>query len=160
MNPKKAIKNLFFTSVSTLALISCKPELKSDIIYLYPKDKSQTVTVLSDYLNNKRIIAVGKHTSKPESDYIELDISKITKLGDEIGICWEKNGHKWEIANDKAEIVSNELDTTMYVFRNSWFKDEDGIPNAKYYREDNCFTVGTFNKSEHYPTENGTVDKN
>ncbi|PQJ16577.1 hypothetical protein [Aureicoccus marinus] len=141
-----------------LAFFSCGSERKNNVIHLYSKDKSQVVSIISNYNKKERIIAVGKHISKPVKDYIELDISKTTKLDDQFGICWNTNGHKWEMVNDKAKIVKVALDTTIYVFRESWFKDK-GTPNTKYYIKTDCFVVGALNYSEHYPEENGSVER-
>lgn len=139
-------------------IFSCGSERKNNVIYLYSKDKSQIVSIISNYSKNERIIAVGKHFSKPKNNYIELDISKTTELNDQFGICWNSNGYKWEMVNDKAKIVKVNLDTTKYVFRESWFKEE-GTPNTKYYIKASCFTVGAINYSEQYPEENGLVER-
>ena len=139
-------------------IFSCSSERKNNVIYLYSKDKSQVVSIISNYSKKERIIALGKHISKPKKDYIILDISKITKLDDEFGICWNSNGYKWEMVNDKARIVKVSLDTTKYVFRESWFEDE-GTPNTKYYTKAKCFIVGALNYSKHYPEENGSVER-
>ena len=139
-------------------IFSCGSERRNDVIFLYSKDKTQVVSIISSYSKNERIIAIGKHISKPKKNYLELDISKITKLGDEFGICWNSNGHKWEMVNDKAKIVKVSLDTTKYVFRENWFKDE-GTPNTRYYIKASCFVVGALNYSKHYPEENGSVER-
>ncbi|MFI2744369.1 hypothetical protein ACG2LH_16660 [Zhouia sp. PK063] len=151
-------RNKILLSVVLFVLVSCNTKKRSNIIYLYSKDKSQVVSIISNYSKKERIIAVGKHTSKPIKDYIELDISKTTKLDDEFGICWNTNGHKWELVNDKAKIVKVALDTTKYVFRESWFKDK-GTPNTKYYIKTDCFVVEALNYSELYPEENGSVER-
>ena len=139
-------------------LTGCSSKRKNNVIYLYSEDKSQIVSVITNNIKNERIIAVGKHKSLPKKDYIILNISKITELNDEFGICWNSNGHRWEMVNDKAIIVKISLDTTKYVFREQWFKDE-GTPNTKYYIKANCFTVGALNYSKHYPVGNGSVER-
>lgn len=144
--------------VMLFTVFSCNSERKSRVIHLYSKDRSQVVSVISDYTKKERIIAVGKHTSKPNKDYLELDISKTSKIGDEIGVCWNINGHKWEMVNDKAKVLKVNLDTTKYIFRGNWFKDE-GVPNTKYYIKKDCFTVGVLNYSKHVPEENGSVER-
>lgn len=166
---KKLIKLIFlknkimiisrvFLVVMLFTMFSCDSEKKSRIIHLYSKDRSQVVSVISDYVKNERIIAVGKHKSKPVKDYIKLDISETSKIGDEIGICWNVNGNQWEMVNDKTKVVKWNLDTTKYVFRENWFKD-GGSPNAKYYRQSDCYTVGVLNYSKQFPEENGWVEK-
>ncbi len=150
--------NRILLVIVLIAFFSCGSERKSNVIYLYSKDKSQVVSIISDYTKKERIIALGKHTSKPKKDYIELDISKTTKLDDQIGICWNSNGYKWEMVNDRAKIVKVVLDTTKYVFRESWFKNK-GTPNIKYYTKKDCFVIGALNYSEHYPEENGSVER-
>ncbi|MFH6935776.1 hypothetical protein [Flavobacterium sp. FlaQc-30] len=150
--------NRILLVIILFVFFSCGSERRSNVIYLYSKDKSQVVSIISNYSKNERIIAVGKHFSKPKNNYIELDISKITELNDQFGICWNSNGYKWEMVNDKAKIVTVSLDTTKYFFRESWFKEE-GTPNTKYYIKDNCFTVGALDYSKYYPEENGSVER-
>lgn len=158
-NNKYLIVNRLLCIAVFSILCSCGSEKRNSFIYLYSKDKTQVVTIIT-YLNKKeRVIANGKHTLKPKKDYYILDISNITELGDEIGVCWKTNGNEWEITNDKAKIIRTEIDTTKYIFRKSWFKDERGIPNAKYYRQPSCFTVGVLNYSNHFPEENGFVER-
>lgn len=149
-----------FYLVLLLALLSgCGSERRNEIIYLYPKDKSQVISIISDYSKNQRIIAVGKHKSKPKRNYFLLDISKVTNLGDEIGICWKINDDGWEIANEKANILDSNIDTTKYVFRGYWFKDRTGAPNTLYYIKENCLTLETLNYTKFYPEENGVVER-
>jgi hypothetical protein len=150
----------FFYLITILVFLqSCGTERRNEFIYVYSKDKSNVITIISDYSKNERIIAVGKHSSKPERDYYLVDISKVTHLGDELGVCWGPDGNNWEIANHKAEILEANIDTTRYVFRGYWFQDKHGIPNTLYYIEDNCFTFETLNYTEHYPIENGSVER-
>ncbi|GEM_PF-3786353 len=132
---------------------------KSAVIYLMPNDKSQTITIFSNYITNRRIIALGKHRDIPEDNIILLDISKVPKLADEIGVCWNKKGHNWEVVNDKAIVLENKLDTTKYVFREKWFVDEFGIPRGSYYWEDNCFTIGVASHYEPRPQGNGYIER-
>jgi hypothetical protein len=149
----------FFLAFFLILFCSCGKEKKSNFIYLYSKETKQVVTIISNYNNNERFICVGKHTSIPEVNYIKLDISKTTKFDDEFGICWNINGHIWEMVNDKSKIINSKLDTSKYVFRESWFKDKNGTSTPKYYRENNCFTVSAINYSKHKPQENGFVER-
>ena len=127
------------------------------MIYLYSKDKLQVITILSDYGRNERIIALGKVRIRPKRNYIKLDISEVTELGDEIGVCWLTNG--WQLVNDKSKIVEIHLDTAKYVVKTSWYKDVDGIPNPAFYRKVNCYTVGALSYSKIHPVSNGFVER-
>jgi hypothetical protein len=158
-NNQIEMKRRIFLSLLFLSLLSCNSNKRSSLIYLFPKDKSQLVSIISDYGNNTRIIAVGKHDSKPKSDYIELDISQIDKIGDEIGICWNSNGNGWQLVNDGAEIVHSEIDTLKYIFKEKWEEDASGIPNTRYYHGESCYTFGMENYSEVYPKEAGIVER-
>ncbi|WP_430908522.1 hypothetical protein [Maribacter sp. 2-571] len=153
MTLKKAV------TVLILVLAYGCSEKQSEIIYLYPADRSQVVTIISNYTARGRAIAIGKHSEMPEKGYVLLDISGIREGGDEIGICWDKNGHRWEMVNNGSRVINNKLDTTQYVFRDEWFKDKRGIANPEYYWQPNCFTVGTLDFSKHKPKENGIVER-
>ncbi|GLB49848.1 hypothetical protein [Neptunitalea lumnitzerae] len=100
---------------------------------------------MTNYSSKERIISVGKLKSFEffSENFVILDISGIYLDADEIGVCWNKNGHKWELVNDGAIIKENKLDATRYIFRNHLFEDEKGIPNIGYYIENQCGTVGT-----------------
>jgi len=137
-------------------LVSCVDK-RSDVIFLTSKDKSQTITILSDYQSNERIIANGKRLTKPNDNYVFLNIEKVTEAGDEFGICWNKNG--WQIVNENAKIVVNKLNPNKYIFKDKWYRDKDSKPNTKFYIENDCFTVHSLNHLKQYPIENGYVER-
>lgn len=151
----KPIKKLFFVFSLCLLVSNCNSNGRSELIYLYSKNKLQAITILSDYGNNERIIALGKVRNRPKTDYIKLDISEVTELGDEIGVCWLENG--WQLVNDKSKIIEIHLDTAKYVVKTSWYEDADGVPNAAFYRNANCYTVGTLGYSKIHPNSNGYI---
>jgi len=157
---KNQLANIYryklITVLFSFLIIGCANEQRGETLYLYPKDKSQVITIFSDYNNNLRYIANGKHKTIPKEDYIKLDISEITRLGDEVGVCW-KDKNSWEFVNHKARVIEVKLDTIKYSFKQRWYEDDKGIPNAKYFRKENCFTVGILNYSKHFPSENGIV---
>ena len=149
----------FFLLNMLIFPVSCVIESKSNVLYLYPNDKSQAITIFSNYSKETRLVAVGKHETIPKSNYILLNISKIRKDGDAIGVCWNKNGHRWEMVNNGAEVLKIELDTTKYIFRSSWFKDDRDIPSSTYYENEGCFVVETLDYSKPKPKENGIVER-
>jgi hypothetical protein len=152
------IRNFIYIVV-LIIVFGCSIEKRNELMYLYSSDKTQVVTILTDYTNNKRFIVNGKHKYIPKDNYYLIDISQISELGDEIGVCWSIGGKEWQIVNDKARIIEIKIDTSSYSFKDRWYKNERGIPNAKYYRQDNCFTVGVLNYSENFPRENGSVER-
>lgn len=154
---KQLIKTILYCIFITINLIQCSSERSTALLFLYSKDKKNVVTVITDLSKHERIIANGKHFQAPPTDFYKLDISNISELGDEIGVCWKEKG--WEIVNNKAKITEIKIDTTNFIFRNKWFTDDDGISNAKYYRKSNCFTVGFSIYSKMYPPENGFIER-
>ena len=107
---------------------------------LYSMDKTQCVSIIT--MGNTRYIINGKHSTVPKTDYIKLDVSRITSLGDEIAICWDNGKYNWEMVNDKAEIIEIKLDTLKYKFNTRWEKGKSGTPNSKKYHKPNCGTLG------------------
>ncbi|WDF62730.1 hypothetical protein [Flavobacterium sp. KACC 22763] len=156
---KPLLKKSIFILVPFLLFLNCNSNQRSSRINLYSKDKSQAITIFSNYYDNERIIALGKLNAKPSIDYVKLEISEVTELGDEIGVCWfgEKKG--WQLVSDGSKIVEVHLDTTKYKIRTKWYKDEDSIPNPKYYRDNNCFTIDMLPHSTIYPSENGYIER-
>ncbi|WP_281228763.1 hypothetical protein [Flavobacterium aquiphilum] len=151
---------IFFATLICLLFVNCDSNERSTCIYLYSKDKSQVISILSDYGNNERIIAVGKVVTQPVKNYVKLDISEVVELGDEIGVCWLGKKKGWQLVNDKSKIINVRLDTTKYIIKTSWYQDEKGIPNTTYYENENCYTVGTLNYSKVHPYGNGYIERN
>ncbi|WP_289062617.1 hypothetical protein [uncultured Zobellia sp.] len=110
---------------------------------LFSSDKNRCVSIIT--MGDTRYIINGNHSTVPKSDYIKLDISSISSLGDEIGVCWNNGKYQWEIVNDKAKIIDIQLDTLIYRFHTNWEEDEHGIPNSKKYHKPNCGTIGLLN---------------
>lgn len=147
----------YLVLVLSLLFINCGMERRSEIMYIYPSDKSQIISIISDYNSNTRIISPGKIDERPINNYVILDISDITELGDEIGICWKKDG--WQIVNHSAKIVEVALDTTKYIVKTEWETDEYGIPNTKKYIQNDCYTFELLEYSKNYPKENGIIER-
>ncbi|MBO6879967.1 hypothetical protein [Winogradskyella sp.] len=153
------LNRICLISLLSLLSLSCANKGRNEVVYLYSKDKSQVVSVFSNYDKDVRFIVDGKFDYKPDSKYYKIDISNVTELGDEIGVCWRINGNEWEIVNDNARIIEVKIDSTRYIFKENWNQDERGIPNAKYYRMKNCYTVDMLSYTEHFPKENGSVER-
>lgn len=142
-----------------ILLVGCSDTSRTNRLILKSNDNRE-ITVISDYMNNTRFIINGKHKTVPKYGYYELDISKVSNIGDNIGICWQQNTIGWQLANNKAKVVQAKIDTTLYIFKEKWYTDDIGIPNTKYYHRDNCFTVDLLNYTNYYPPENGSVERN
>ena len=143
--------------IFTVLLNSCMG-YKYSKIHLYSKDKTQVVSIFTNSNYTRRIIAHGKHNKPPKNNYYLLDITKISKLGDEIGVCWKSNKYEWEIVNNNAVIIESHIDENKFILRTEWFKDDKLIPTPRYYRKFNCFTVGMGKyDTYHVPEENGHV---
>lgn len=111
---------------------------------IYSADKKQCVTIITRGLN--RYIINGKSNySIPKTNYVKLDLSNTSRIGDEIGVCWKNENYEWEIVNHKAKVIENKLDTLKFKFNESWDRDEHGIPNSKKYHKPNCGTIGLSN---------------
>jgi len=152
------IKKTLLALLLSVLFTYCNSSERSDLIYLYSKDKSQVISIISDYNNNKRIIALGKTITQPNSNYVQLDISDVTEFSDEIGICWLSN-NGWQIVNNNSKIIKTDLDTTKYIIKTKWEEDEDGIPTPIFYKKENCYTVGALNYSKIHPSDNGYVER-
>jgi len=106
-----------------------------ETIYLYPKNKEQSVTIIYGF--KKCYIMPGIH-KKVEGEYISLDISHLYRLGTEVFVCWW-NYQGWEIALPDAIVVENKLDSKKYeVFCALPVKGEFNTPNASKFFSSNC----------------------
>ena len=134
-----------------LIFISCK----GDYTYIYSPDKSSCVTIVNK--GNIRYIIAGKENSIPNKNYVKLDISEIDKLGDGISGCWNSNGYKWDIINNKSIILENQLDTTKFKFSNKLPLNNRGIPTEIKFKGDNCF-VFDFLRKELLPDKGAIIE--
>ncbi|MCC4923408.1 hypothetical protein [Flavobacterium chungbukense] len=89
---------------------------------------------------------------------MKLDISEVTELGDEIGVCWFGKEKGWQLVSDQSKIVEVHLDTTKYIIKTEWYR-EDNTPNAKYYRRTGCFTIDMLKHSTIHPSVNGYIER-
>ncbi|WDF65929.1 hypothetical protein [Flavobacterium sp. KACC 22763] len=153
------MKQIILILICNILFSGCNSSKRSTIIYIYSSDKTKVISIISNYKTNERIIAVGKVLEKPSSNYVRLDISDITELEDEIGICWTFNNEGWQIVNNNSKIEEIVLDTTKYKVKTRWYEDENGIPNTKYYIRKDCFTFGTLRYSKNYPKDNGVIER-
>lgn len=155
---KSILKETLYFPFLFLLLTSCDSNPRSSLIYLFSKDKSQVITVFSNYYENERIVALGKLNVKPKNDYVKLDISEVTELADEIGVCWFGKESGWQFVNDESKITEIHLDTIKYIIKTKWYL-EDNIPNTKYYHENGCFTIGMLKHITIHPSENGYIER-
>lgn len=125
------IRRLYFPFIAFL-VIACSNE---KVIYFYPLDKSNCVTVINR--GDLRYVIAGKVTEIPESNYAELDVKNIDSLGDGIWICWLDNNN-WEMVIHDAEMIKNELDSSRYSLKTQLPKDERGIPHETKFSKQNC----------------------
>jgi hypothetical protein len=143
----KAIKilkiSIFIFSLGMMnsCIIGPDPVDTIDHFVLYPKDKSQAITVITK--GDIRYIINGSHNRLPDTNYIKIDISQIDPVGDEIGVCWNKSKYRWEAVNHNSRIIENKLDTSQFKFNISWEVDDRGIPNSAKYHQDMCGSTGT-----------------
>jgi len=129
-------KRTIFKIIAGLLIIttsfSCS---KSSKIKFYSLDKDNCVTVLTK--DTLRYVIAGDYDKVPDTNFVKLDISKITELGDGVWICWLEN-QGWDIVVDKSIIIENKLDTVKYLFDTKLPVDERGIPTEIKFRQENC----------------------
>lgn len=114
---------------------------RSSKIKFYSLDKDNCVTVLTK--DTLRYVIAGDYDKVPDTNFVKLDISKITELGDGVWIHWLDN-QGWDIVVDKSVIIENKLDTTKYLFDNKLPVDERGITTEIKFRQENCAIFGYY----------------
>lgn len=68
-------------------------------------DESQSITVITR--NKTRFVINGHHKKVPDTNFVKLDISQISDLGDELGICWEIDNYQWRLVNHKSIVIES-----------------------------------------------------
>lgn len=123
--------------ISLLLVICCKSNKWRDIAIVSPNG-SDTLRIKT--LKNKRYIFNGIVDSIPEKHAL-IDISNVTELGDEIGICWNKDGFKWKLVSFYSDFKYSKLDKKNYYIQDKPIIDDLGIPNHKEYFKENCVVI-------------------
>jgi hypothetical protein len=128
--------NKLLITLSVLLYTSCAKSTYN----IYSPNKRQCITIITD--KNIRYIINGCYSRVPESNFIKIDLKIVDRgAGDEIVGAWEKDNFKWLIIQDKAIIIQNKLDTTLYKFRDNFPVDENGIPTLKVYNGKGYFEL-------------------
>jgi hypothetical protein len=112
------------------------------IIYLYPEDKSQCITIIDQ--GKFRYIVDGMFNSIPESNYIKLDVQKIDPLRDNIHVCWKNDLYEWDVVVDQSKVIESKLDPTRFNFSISLPEDDRGIPSEMKFRMPNCMVFSYY----------------
>ncbi|MGX9987541.1 hypothetical protein [Soonwooa purpurea] len=119
-------------------VLSCNKEKWRDIELISPNGK-QTITIITK--GNERFIMNGSYSELPNSNYAKVSIEKVDRLGDEIGICWNKNGDGWELISLYSELLENKLNTTKFRIKDGIDLDSNDIPTVKKYFNKDCDLV-------------------
>jgi len=144
-------------SINVIILVSWTSSCQNkDIIYLYPNDESECITVINS--DNFRYIINGSYKKVPKNNYVKLDVENVSKLGDAIYVCWHQDSYNWIVTVDKSIVIENTLDTSKYKFENTLPRDERGIPTEKPFRKDNCM-VYSFYLNKVTPNQGGRFEK-
>ncbi|WP_299156481.1 hypothetical protein [uncultured Tenacibaculum sp.] len=126
---------ILFALLSTI--MSCKNEDWRNIKIISP-DKIDTISVIT--IKTKRYIFNGGSNKIPKN-YALVDISDVSELGDEIGVCWNKDSYKWKLISFYSKFEHNNLDEKKYFIESKPLTDKNGIPNHEEYFEENCVVV-------------------
>ncbi|NQX80682.1 MAG: hypothetical protein HRT66_01635 [Flavobacteriaceae bacterium] len=118
-------------------MISCQDNKWRNVEVISP-DNLDTLSIKT--IGNKRYIFNGTYDNIPK-EHALLDISDVTELGDEIGVCWNKDGYKWKFISFYSEFEYNKLDSTKFYIQNRIKIDNRGIPNNKEYFKEGCVVI-------------------
>ena len=125
------------TMVLLIILITSCNNKWRDIVVVSP-DGSDTLSIKT--IKNKRYIFNGASDNIPDKHAL-LDISNVTELGDEIGICWNKDGYKWKLVSFYSEFKYNKLDKTKFYIQDKAIVDDRGILNHEEYFKERCVVI-------------------
>ncbi len=135
------MKNKIMRNILLIVLVfySCNQEKNKNIIIIESPLKDQAITIISE--GNTRYIINGKHKNIPDSNYAILDISKVSLIGDEIGICWNVDGYKWKLVSAYSRFIKSNLDTSLYYLQKELITDKHGSPTFKEYLDKSCVRI-------------------
>lgn len=84
---KRSFRTRIKITFILLNVISACGEDKCRKIQISSPDEKQYITIIT--VDDNRYIMNGKHDKILSSNCALVDISKVSKLGDEVGICWK-----------------------------------------------------------------------
>lgn len=128
----KVVK-LFIIIIATILVSGCG---NKSVIYFYSLDKSQCITVISEY--NQRYVIDGKHNHVPDTNFVKLHIKPINSMWNGFYVCWKSEKYKWDVIVPYSEILESKLDTALFNFNTKLPKDERGIPTEIKFSGSNC----------------------
>ena len=88
-----------------------------------------------------RIIANGKQSTPPKTNYIKVKLDTNRGLSNALYLCWENNTFKWEGCIEHSLIIESKIDTNKYKYNTNLPKDQRNIPSALYYHKDHCTVI-------------------
>lgn len=135
------VKQIFLIIVVSLFLFSCITEERSFYIELPVKDVGISVITRG----NNRYLIDGNYTQVPDTNYVQLDISNVSKEADEIGLCWGLENVEWKAINYRARVITDRLDSTRFLYEWNTKTDELETPSMKDYTRKNCLRLEIFN---------------
>ncbi len=151
-NKSKKKNEIIMVFLLSILAIGCK---NKSVIYFYSLDKSQCITVISEY--DQRYIIDGKHDILPDTNYVKLHVKDRNSATDDFHICWNNEIFEWDAVVRNTEILKSKLDTTKFNFNNKLPKDERGTPTEIKFREGKC-AVYSFYSGELSPERGAIVE--
>lgn len=124
----KKMKNILrtlFLFIFAVLISSCS---NNEVIHFYSMDKENCITVITE--DTIRYVIAGRTSETPDTNFIKLDIRRITELVDGVWICWLGN-NKWEVVIHESKIIENKLDSSKYFFNTQLPKNDIGVPTEK-----------------------------
>ena len=146
------MNKLIFALFIALLITGCK---NRSTIYFYSLDKSQCVTVISEY--DYRYVIDGKQDQLPDTNYIKLLVKYRNTLHDEFFVCWKNDKYEWDVVVINSEVIESKLDTSRFNFNTELPKDEREIPTALKFSKENCVEYD-FELNRLFPNKGAIVE--
>ncbi|MFZ1288493.1 MAG: hypothetical protein WAR79_00260 [Melioribacteraceae bacterium] len=139
----KKLKNneILFSLLIIIFISGCK---NKSTIYFYSLDKSQCITIISEY--DYRYIIDGKHDQPPDTNYVKVHLKDRNSMWDGFHVCWNNEKYEWDAVVKNSEILESKLDTTKFNFSTKLPIDERSIPTEIKFRKENCAIYSFYSK--------------
>jgi hypothetical protein len=126
---------VFLVIVLTILFMGCRDK---STIYFYSLDKSQCITVISEY--NYRYVINGKHDNPPDTNFVKLFIKDRNSMWDNFFLCWENEKYEWDAVVENSIILELRMDTSRFNFNTELPNNDRGIPTDIKFSNDKCAT--------------------
>lgn len=123
-------------------------------VEVYSPAKDYVITIITK--DSLRYIVPEKTNKIPKTGYAVVNINSVDPIGDEIGICWDRDGYEIQLVSAYSTFIENTIINPKIKIYEELDK-EDGVITMKRYIRGGCVSF-MIRENRLYP-EDGAIIK-